>query len=144
MLINVLKSNKVWTSPDGNISIWDIEDADGQKWQTRSQKIADALGQTLDCTTTVSKSNKTYLVQTPKEGSPGFSQAAQSHVPGSGGQLPNETIIRLEKAVESLERIADRFSPTAPTAPAPDVVPKTVNEQQLDDFFGGDIVDDIN
>lgn len=142
MLITVKESTLVWTAPDGNVKIWDITDSEGQKWQTRSQKIADSVDQTLDCTIIVSKSNKTYLVQTPREGSPGF-QSAAGHQPGSSAPGATE---RFERAVERFEKAVDRLSPDATPIASKDVLPTSAqveSAQELADFFGGEIENDL-
>lgn len=63
MIVTIKASKEVWHSPDGQRSVWDLETPTGETWQTMSRQIATAIGQSLDLTTRVSASGKTYLVK---------------------------------------------------------------------------------
>lgn len=127
MTITVKTSKKAWTSPDGKITIFDLTDQDGNQWQTRSKAIGEGIGQTFDCTTTISSSNKTYLIQTPNPNSPYASpQPAQTALPSQPDTGLVILVERLEAAVERLEKLAHPMTAAKVTS-----------------VLGGEVVDDL-
>lgn len=161
MKITVKSSNKVWSSPDGQISIYDITDQDGNKWQTRSNKIAEAIDQVLDLTTTVSKSGKTYLVQVPREGSewsrPSYATQPHQTAPETAPEAPRHAesanmsvptvsqIERLENVLERFERAVEKLFPsrTKDTLPTDEEVDRYGDVNRAAELLGGEVTDDL-
>lgn len=143
MLITPKNVTKKWVSPDNRVTIWELQDQNGTTWATRSQSIADSEGQTLELTTTVSNTGKTYLVRPPKDAMP----QAQTQIP-SVGILPEQGIARFEEAVQAFSDAVDKL--TDHTRPEPDYVPTEIPpyvedalSKAIDAFGGGEIVDDV-
>lgn len=103
MLISIKDSKEVWKSPDGQRSIWEITDQDGQTWSTMSRQIAQGIGQSMELTTRVSDKGKTYLIKPQAE------QQAMDSVRAAGGQPSPEAIEALDKAVTRLTRAVEKF-----------------------------------
>ncbi len=138
MLVTIKSSNHVWTAPDGQMKIWDFTGVypdTGEQLQgsTRSNRIANAIDQTLDLTTTVSKSGKTYYIQVPRDGSQGFTQAAQALPTPSPVSNTNNATERFTQAVDKFERAVDRLvgTPDVPTTENNSVPP-----QYQPEYFG--------
>jgi len=145
MLVTIKRSTLEWTAPDGQVKIWGFEGSlpdthEVIQGKTRSGKIADALDQTLDLTTTVSKAGKTYYIQVPKEDAGSYgNHPVQLNSPSATG-VTDAQLDRLEKIIASLEAVAGRLTnPTQLNLPP-------VND---DDFFkaaellGGEVIDDL-
>lgn len=165
MLVTIKSSNQVWQSPDGQMKIWDFSGVlpdtnEPINAQTRSGKIASSLGQTLDLTTTVSKSGKTYFVQVPREGSQfpsnynnaaAVTQTTERAPIGQAAPFTNDTSERLIRAIERFEEAVMRFERTQPMqytdSASGDTVltdlPSQPTAEALADFMGGEIVDDM-
>lgn len=162
MLITVKSSTVAWKSPDGKITIYDIIDQDGNQWQTRSRKIGEGIDQSFDCTTTVSKSNKTYLIQVPDPNSPYFSEQ-QARVGGqpqpalpiplapqqpAAAGLPTATTAQFTNAVDKFVDAVNKLEKLLPNwttdklTPSGDVVPTKIDPEAVAEFFGGEILKD--
>lgn len=149
MLITNKQSKKSWTSPDGRTNIWEVIDQDNNHWQTMSQRIGEGVGQSFDCTTRVSGSGKTYLIQTPKDqqGMP----VAPTQSPSSSQVAPDtqtatarftEAVERFERAISRFEAITD-FATTSQTEAPEDRPISDVEAEQAVGLLGGEIVDDL-
>lgn len=101
MQITIQSSEESWKSPDGQRTIWEITDGEGNKWQTMSQQIAQAIGQTMDLTTRVSDKGKTYLIKPPVDGV----RAPQAAPPSLGGQDATMMLRRILEQLEAIEKI---------------------------------------
>lgn len=147
MQIHVKSSNQAWQSPDKSITIWDVFDAEGNKWATMSGKIANALGQTIDVTTRTNTKGKTYLVSPPQEGyQPPLASVAPTTP--SGGGMNEATLARFESAVAAFGDYVDRLT-ASKTAPSGDVVSTDIHDpgadfdRAIDALGGGSVVDDF-
>lgn len=135
MLLTIKESKEAWKSPDGQRTIWEVKDSEGNNWQTMSGQIAKAVGQTLELTTRVSDKGKTYLITPPQDGP----QNAQGIPILNVDDIPTD---RFEKAVdkfsEAVERLLASQTGTYPSAevvltePADDDLPPTsLYDQQM-------------
>lgn len=109
MIVTVKTSKEVWKSPDGQRSIWEIETPTGEVWQTMSRQIATALGQSLDVTTRVSGTGKTYIVKTPQESPDGLSNANLLPTQPLRGGPSAEDVQRFSAAVDRFQDAVVQF-----------------------------------
>lgn len=153
MLITIKTANHIWTSPDGQVKIWDFTGAyadsgESMQGQTRSQKIATSTDQTLDLTTTVSKSGKTYYVQVPREGG-GWSSPSTTGAPSyqaTQGPLDLKTSDHTAESQNASERFyaaVERFDKAVDKLVGKDKLPTDEQVQKVAEYFGGEIVDDL-
>ncbi len=108
MLITIREPKEVWKSPDGQRIIWELKDQDNNTWSTMSRKIATSEGQTMELTTRVAKSGKTFLITPPQEGyaAPGAPGAPAAPV---AAPVSNDTLLRVEGVMTRLENAVERF-----------------------------------
>ena len=105
MLITVKESNEVWKSPDGQRSIYEIKDQDGNTWQTMSRQIAQAINQSMELTTRVSNKGKTYLIK-PQD----RQENAQQTLDGvSSPSIRSEDLQRFQEAVNKFDEAVNKL-----------------------------------
>lgn len=143
MVITVREASgePVWKSPDGNVSIYEIVDSDGNKWSTMSHKIGKGAGQSFDVEVNT-KNGKTYLRLPPDANSP-FPQRKDTAQPAVSTPNAND-IGRFAEAVDKFSAAVDRLvkAQTFRVSDTGDVVPTQLDNDAAAAFLGGEIVDD--
>jgi hypothetical protein len=141
LILTIKSSEEVWKSPDGQRSIWEVKDSEGNTWQTMSRQIAMAINQSMELTTRVSDKGKTYLIKPPQDDiqAPQGSQLRQGTPVGI---VSPQLIERLTSVLERLERLlsADVNEPgIAEITDTDDLPPVSLYDRDM----GEEIIDDI-
>ena len=131
MIVTIKDSKEVWKSPDGQRSIYEVTDAEGNQWQTMSRQIAMAINQSLELTTRVSDKGKTYLIKPPQE-----QQGTLDGVRGSDALTG--LLDRLGKDLDRFEGLLNRLA-SAPDRP--DLPPAELYDDMRDEGRG--VIDDL-
>lgn len=154
MRVTVKEAKEAWKSPDGKVVIYDCISAEpipefggATTFKTRSHKLAQAIGQSVEVVITTSSTGKTYLKPySPEHDGP---QAQASFAPQPSAAAPQGmaefavAVAQFSAAVDKLVKALPNWDETDKIAESGDVVPTQLSDETVAELMGGTIVDDL-